>query len=68
MGMYLNDSYDFDFVSYNHVDGPPLFVQVNGSLSDSAAFERMVMPTENFSSFFQTVPLDITDPFWELND
>jgi hypothetical protein len=26
MGMRLNDSYDFDFVSYKHVNGSPLFI------------------------------------------
>jgi hypothetical protein len=66
--MYLYDSYDFDIVSYNHVYGPPLFVQVNCPLSNSAAFERMIMPTWHFSNLFETVPLDIIDPLLELYD
>jgi hypothetical protein len=67
MRMHLDDSNDFDFVSYNHIDGPPFFVQVNGPLSGSAAFKRMVMPTGHFSNFFQTIPLDIANPLLELN-
>lgn len=66
--MHLDDFYDFDFASYNHIDGSPFFVQVNGPLSGSVALERMVTPTAHFSNLFQTIFLDVTDPLLKLND
>jgi hypothetical protein len=31
MGVYLNNSHNFYFVSHNHIDNSPLFVQVNNN-------------------------------------
>ena len=66
--MNLDDSNDLYFRTVNDVNGTPLLVQVNSSLTGTVAFERMVVPTSNFSNLLQTKLLDVINPFLKLDD